>query len=256
MTPQFPEYFEQAAGRTQPILGLRRLVPPPGRPTLLDLFCGAGGAARGYKQAGFRVIGVDNRPQPNYAGDLFIQGDALEYLRNLMFWGWPMRFVAAIHASPPCQAHSTLKYVTDNEYPELVAETRALLEESGKPYVIENVPGAPLRNPVVLCGSTFGLGADCADGVWRQLRRHRLFETNFPVMAFPCNHQGQPVGVYGTGGAGQMTRGYKGTTAEYREAMGMPWASRAEIAQAIPPAYTEHIGQYLLLAVKDREVAA
>jgi DNA (cytosine-5)-methyltransferase 1 len=114
------------------------------------------------------------------------------------------------------------------------------------------VPGAPMGAAVVLCGSMFGLGAN-----GRQLRRHRLFEVSgFSVMSPPCNHRGQALGVYGTGGAGDYerptggSRGYKGTTEEYREAMGIDWATRAEIAQAIPPAYTEHIGGYLLNAVQ------
>jgi DNA (cytosine-5)-methyltransferase 1 len=117
------------------------------------------------------------------------------------------------------------------------------------PYVIENVSRrAGLRAPIMLCGSMFGLGAN-----GRQLRRHRLFECRgFSVMVPQCQHRGEPVGVYGTGGGGQMTRGYKGTPDEYREAMGMPWASRAEIAQAIPPAYTEHIGGYLMAELEAR----
>ena len=125
-----------------------------------------------------------------------------------------------------------------------------MLKATGLPYVIENVPGAPLHNPVQLCGSAFGLGAN-----GRQLRRHRLFETSFPVMAPPCCHRGEPVGVYGTGGGGHMTRGYKGTPDEYRQAMGIDWATRTEIAQAIPPAYTEHIGAYLMLEIRAKAAA-
>jgi DNA (cytosine-5)-methyltransferase 1 len=151
---------------------------------------------------------------------------------------------AAIHASPPCQAYSDLRHRTAGEYPDLVAPVRELLEQTGLPYVIENVPGAPLRDSITLCGSMFGLGAN-----GRQLRRHRQFECSFPVMVPSCQHHGQPIGVYGTGGGGQMTRGYKGTPQEYREAMGIDWATRAEIAQAIPPDYTEHIGFYLMAAL-------
>lgn len=218
------------------------------KPRILDLFCGAGGCAVGYHRAGFDVVGIDIKPQPNYPYE-FIQGDALEYVEA---HGGEFD---AIHASPPCQAYTRLRHRTGKEYVDMVAMTRRYLRAYGAPYVIENVPGAPLENPVTLCGSSFGLGADCADGVYRQLRRHRLFETSFPVMAPPCNHQGQPVGVYGTGGGGHMTRGYKGTPEEYREAMGIDWATRAEIAQAIPPAYTEHIGGYLMQAVRLREAA-
>lgn len=210
-------------------------------PVLLDLFCGAGGAARGYMDAGFYVVGVDLKPQPRYAGNVFIQADALAY---------PLDGFAAIHASPPCQAHSSLNAIWKRDHPDLVDATRERLEASGVPWVIENVPGAPLRNPIVLCGSHFRLGSN-----GRQLRRHRLFESNIPMMAPKCHHVGQPVGVYGHGGGGQQTRGYKGTKAEYVEAMEMPWATKAEIAQAIPPAYTRHVGGFLLQAVNRGRVA-
>lgn len=221
------------------------------RPLLIDLFCGAGGASKGYHDAGFDVVGVDIEPQPNYPF-AFKCADALTVLRTCINRGWPWDYPpAAVHASPPCQAYSTLKHRTGGEYVDLVAEARGLLRATGLPYVIENVPGAPLENPIQLCGSSFGLGAN-----GRQLRRHRLFECNFPVMALPCQHAGQPIGVYGTGGGGQMTRGYKGTPDEYREAMGIDWATRAEIAQAIPPAYTEHVGGYLMAEVRRRQGVA
>jgi DNA (cytosine-5)-methyltransferase 1 len=216
------------------------------RPRLLDLFCKAGGATRGYQDAGFYVVGVDIEPQPNYVGDEFVQADALEYLARPSWW-WPFE---AVHASPPCQAFSTLRHRTGGDYPDLIEATRQRLVASGLPYVIENVVGAPLENPVTLCGSMFGLGAN-----GRQLRRHRQFESNVPIMALQCQHHGQPVGVYGTGGGGQMTRGYKGTPEEYREAMGIGWATRAEIAEAIPPAYAEYVGEYLMAAVTLRAAA-
>jgi DNA (cytosine-5)-methyltransferase 1 len=119
-----------------------------------------------------------------------------------------------------------------------------MVRESGLPYVIENVPGAALRKPLVLCGSMFNLGVN-----GRQLRRHRLFETSFEVPDLACQHSGPVVGVYGSGGGGAMTRGYKGTADEYREAMEMPWATKAEIAQAVPPSYTAYIGSYLRIAL-------
>lgn len=197
---------------------------------LLDLCCGCGGAGVGYHRAGFNVVGVDIEPQPNYPYE-FHQADVLTY---------PLEGFDAYHASVPCHAYTSLRHRTGRQYPDLIALVRARLQATGRPYVIENVPGAPLHNPVTLCGSMFGLGVN-----GRQLRRHRLFEGSFPVMAHPCQHHGQPVGVYGTGGGGQMTRGYKGTPDEYRQAMGIDWATRAEIAQAIPPAYTQHIGSYL-----------
>lgn len=219
------------------------------KPILLDVYCGAGGASMGYHQSGFDVVGVDVNPQPHYPFT-FIQADALDVLRDF-FRLIPLGVVAAIHASPPCPRYSP---ITPNpeEHPDLVAPTRVLLERTGLPWVMENVPGAPMGAAVVLCGSMFGLGAN-----GRQLRRHRLFEVSgFSVMSPPCNHRGEPVGVYGTGGGGQMTRGYKGTPEEYREAMGIDWATRAEIAQAIPPAYTEHIGGYLLAEVRRRQAVA
>jgi DNA (cytosine-5)-methyltransferase 1 len=238
------------------------------QPRLLDLFCGAGGAAAGYSRAGFDVVGVDIKPQPNYPFE-FHRADALDVL-DLMAKGWtwaplrPGRF-AAIHASPPCQAYSVLRRANPGaEYPDLIEPTREHLEASGLPWVIENVPGAPLRYSVVLCGSMFGLGAGK-----RQLRRHRLFETNFPIMQSPCQHRGEAIGVYGGGATGRYTfenggkkdyynrrGGYQGTIAERREAMGIDWMLGAEINQAIPPAYTEHIGGYLLAEVRARQKAA
>jgi DNA (cytosine-5)-methyltransferase 1 len=232
------------------------------RPRLLDLFCGAGGAAMGYHRAGFEVVGVDIAPQPNYPF-AFHRADALAMLGSLIgrqaageanfFLGR----IDAIHASPPCQAYSALGWHPQNrdiEHPDLVEPTRDLLQATGLPYVIENVVGAPLESPIMLCGSSFGL----------PIHRHRLFETNFPVMGPPCAHGAQAkrfeiwrhgertmsavVPVYGTGG---------GKAAEYwPEAMGIDWMSRYEMSQAIPPAFTEHLGQYLLTEVRLRQEAA
>jgi DNA (cytosine-5)-methyltransferase 1 len=208
------------------------------KPRLLDLFCGAGGCSVGYHRAGFDVVGVDITPQPRYPFE-FHEADALTF---------PLEGFDAIHASPPCQAHTTLRHRTGGDYPDLVAATRDRLLDSGLPYVIENVVGAPLLNPVMLCGSTFGLGVG-----GRQLRRHRLFESNAPIMASPCQHHGPAVGVYGTGGGGQMTRGFKAEgVADARAALGIDWMSLAELSEAIPPAYTEHIGGYLMAEVTAR----
>ncbi len=226
------------------------------RPRLLDLFCGAGGAAMGYHRAGFDVVGVDIKPQPHYPF-AFVQKDALVYLHDP--WAWADEF-DAIHASPPCQAYSVLRRANpDAEYPNLIEPTRELLEATELPYVIENVPGAPTRHLIVLCGSMFGLGAN-----GRQLRRHRNFELSFPMMSPPCQHQGEAIGVYGGGPTGRYTfengakkdyynrrGGYQGTIAEKREAMGIDWMNAAEINQAIPPAYTEFIGRQLLSHVRN-----
>lgn len=222
------------------------------KPRLLDLFSGAGGAAMGYHRAGFDVVGVDHEPMPDYPFE-FIEDDALEVLGQVVRGSYGP--FDAVHSSPPCQAHSTLKAVTRHiDHPDLVGATRALLEQTGLPYVIENVPGAPLRDPIQLCGSSFGL----------DVRRHRLFECSFPVMALPCAHGQQTkefdrfqhgrwfkspvVAVYGSGG---------GKAREHWDAaMGITWMATAELAQAIPPAFTEHVGQFLLAHLSAERAAA
>jgi DNA (cytosine-5)-methyltransferase 1 len=144
-----------------------------------------------------------------------------------------------------------------DDHPDLMAPVRELLSRTGLPYVIENVVGAPMINPVRLCGSSLGLGAHCRDGKWRQLRRHRLFEANFPILVPPCSHEGEPVGVYGYGGGQQKTvwnggpnRGYMASKGEAAEAMGIDWMLKREIKDAVPPFYTELIGQQLLAQLK------
>lgn len=213
------------------------------KPLALDLFCCAGGASMGLHRAGFDVIGVDIKPQPRYPFR-FVQADALRPPFDL-------RRFAFIWASPPCQKHSALRHLTGKSYPDLIPQTREMLEASGVLYVIENVPGAPLRNPVVLCGSRFGL----------RVRRHRLFESRF--LGLPgiyvrggCDHrfQGQPIDVSGTGtrrrgarldGAGGNSNKPR-STREAQCAIGIDWMTRPEIAQAIPPAYGEFIGRAAL----------
>ena len=211
------------------------------KPRLLDIFCGAGGAGEGYRRSGFDVVGVDLKHQKHYPFE-FHQGDALEYL------GEHGREFDAIHASPPCQAHTALKTMHNaKKHADMIPATRELLRASGRPWVIENVVGAPLQNPFMLCGTMFGLGIHGA-----QLRRHRLFETSFNYFSrvMVCNHRGGTIGVYGGGHGVSLHRAVKGekcfTADQERAAMGIDWMSVDELSQAIPPAYTEFIGRELM----------
>lgn len=195
------------------------------RPRLLDLFCGAGGAARGYQLAGFEVVGVDVRPQPRYAGDRFLQADVMEVgLDALLRELGPLD---AVHASPPCQwaSRATAWRGRRADHVNLIPPTRDMLFAAGLPYIIENVQEARghLRNPLLLCGSMFGIAVE----------RHRYFETNWPVwQPASCAH----VGLLA------FDHGGTATESEYRAAMGCEWMTVHEARQAIPPAYTEWIG--------------
>lgn len=233
------------------------------RPRLLDLFCGGGGAAMGYYNAGFDVYGVDLRSGRDYPFPYY-RDDALRFLQAHLDDPW--QEFDAIHASPPCQAHSALRSLERGYrqrlfslHEDLVSATRSLLAGTGVPYVIENVPGAPIRADLELCGSHFGLGTTCRDGVYRQLRRHRLFELEgFTVDQPACCHHGPAVGVYGHGGGDperqvSRGRGYMATTAEARAALGIEWLDMRDLAQAIPPAYTELVGRGLLAAHHARQ---
>ena len=208
---------------------------------LLDLFCGAGGAAKGYHDAGFDdIVGVDIKPQKRYPFT-FVLGDALEYVE---LHGHEFDL---IHASPPCQEYSVTKSIHGNSYPDLVEMTRTALIKTGKPYVIENVPGAPLINPLVLCGSMFP-----------ELRvyRHRLFECNPPIWFPPgqCNHKfsmPKSKGEYHTLDKQDFITcvGHNFQAKSGRLAMDISWMTRDELAQAIPPAYTEFIGTQMISAI-------
>jgi DNA (cytosine-5)-methyltransferase 1 len=198
----------------------------------------------GYHRAGFEVVGVDIEPQPNYPFE-FWQADAIEFMRRPKWWMGHVGINSfdAIHASPPCQAYSTIT-PDHSKHPDLVAPVRELLKCTGLPYVIENVVGAPLLTGFILCGSMFGL----------RVRRHRLFESNVLIMPPTCDHavQGVPVGVYGDGGGTAVlrpsgtSRGIKAKPSEFSDLMEMPWATPKEIVQAIPPVYAEFIGSQLL----------
>jgi DNA (cytosine-5)-methyltransferase 1 len=217
------------------------------RPRLLDLFCGAGGAAVGYHRAGFDVTGVDNRPQPHYPYT-FLRADAMDVLANGNLDGFD-----AIHASPPCQADTTMsnryrgKGGKADSHPDLIGPVHDLLIASGAMYVMENVVGArrKMSHPIVLAGSQFGLG----------VHRPRLFESNVLLLLPPrAGTGGRLIGVYGERADGRRlnTRadGYVQRAAasidEARAVMGIDWMDWAEITQAIPPAYTEYIGAQLL----------
>lgn len=218
------------------------------RPRLLDLYCAAGGAGMGYHRAGFDVVGVDINPQPHYPFE-FIRADCLSL--NLDF----LRSFDAIHASPPCQLYTRKtatwgrerKHWTD--HPDLLEPTRKMLEEAGRPYIIENVVGAPMRCDVMLCGTMFGL----------RIIKHRQFELSFPVAYLlpECDHSD----VY------NPWQG-KGRTAEkFREAQDTPWlpmaggASRkagisGDLYNAIPPAFTEWLGAHLLQEISSKRLEA
>ena len=209
-------------------------------PKLLDLFCGAGGASMGYHRAGFDVVGVDINPQPNYPFE-FHEADALEY---------PLGGFDIIHASPPCQRYSvaTKRNGRSDDWPDLVAPMRDRLESAGVPWVIENVPGSPLKDPITLCGATFKL----------RVYRHRLFESNRPISAPPhlkhtrlCYTLDKRKPHYGQldewTAFVQVTGGGNCSKASAADAMGINWpTTKHELNEAIPPAYTEHIGRQLI----------
>lgn len=232
------------------------------KPRLLDLFCGAGGTAMGYHRAGFEVEGVDIKPQPHYPFK-FYQADALTF---------PLEGYDAYHASPPCQAYSRLRHLPwlkGKNYPALISVTRQLLVATGKPWVIENVADAPLGQEygyIMLCGWSLAE---------MPIYRHRLFESNVPM--FAPSHRPHPEVIYPGGklgsrysqansacGAFGYTKtvprsygtfvsvvGHDGTRnfPKAKEAMGVGWMTKEELSQAIPPAYTEYIGKYLMQAV-------
>lgn len=223
------------------------------RPKLLDLFCGAGGAGMGYHRAGFDVVGVDIKFQKRYPFE-FHQADALEYLA-----GHGHEF-DVIHASPPCQAeeltilanlHRHKKSYRDI-HTNLIPDIRRLLVKIDKPYIIENVEGARdyLINPIMLCGTMFGLYTD----FYKPLYRHRLFECN-PAVWFPpapCQHWNDRHAI-GVHGGGQHPDRQDGTNGQYgirqrQVAMGIYWMTGKELNQAIPPAYTEWLGKQILEA--------
>ena len=214
------------------------------RPRLLDLFCGAGGCSVGYHRAGFDVVGWDIEPHPDYPFE-FHQGDALDVLRNHAY----LNSFDVVHVSPPCPRYSVATHARGNaaDHPDLVGPVRDLLRAWGGSYVIENVPGAPLDHPLLICGWAMGL---------LHIKRHRLFESNVPLMSPGCLcPKGDMVSVFGHSGEDRRksTRAKSGRVrahvpiAEVRALMGVEWmTSRDDVSDAIPPAYTEYLGAQLL----------
>ncbi len=245
----------------------------PDRPLLLDLFSGSGGCAAGYTLAGFQVIGIDHRPMPRYlqSGAIgFVQTDALHILRWLLDghgFGlndpgpfnvgrhWNMSDFAVIHASPPCQAYSAANNIHGRkDHPDLIGPVRDLLRQTGKPYVIENVPRSPLQGAVQICGLALGLN----------VRRHRWFESNLLLFGTECgDHTADYAIVFGGGARGrshQTGRAKGGGPVIHRPtlsldkakaAMGIDWMTRDELSQSVPPAYTRHLGRQLLSIISN-----
>lgn len=224
-------------------------------PVLLDLFCGAGGASVGYNRAGFRVVGIDINPQPNYPFE-FIQADAMQFMDHMIAGGtWEFKglgIFSGIHASPPCQSFTAYRrkgHGVGDGYPDLISIMRTLLRTAGLPYVIENVEKSPLINPIRLCGSSFGL----------DIRRHRLFESNVSLSEIPCDHAWQTPRFPAATNRKPNSR----RTVEIgvwripldvqQRAMGIDWMTLPELSEAIPPAYTEFIGQQLINHCKTTE---
>lgn len=226
------------------------------RPKLIDFCCCQGGASAGYVAAGFDVYGIDIVGQPKYPYP-FLRANAIEALVWLIE-GNGFRFsngeflhlddFAAAHGSPPCQAHTLAQRIQKNDHPDLIEPMRFLFEQTGMPWIIENVPGSPLRDPVELCGAMFGL----------RTYRHRLFESSVPLTA-PAH----PIHTAKTTKMGRAPKpgefmhivGNFSGAQQGREAMGMPWASRDGLREAIPPAYTEHVGRQLIGHLDQERVA-
>lgn len=209
----------------------------------LDLFCGAGGAAMGYHRAGFEVVGWDIEHHPDYPFEHHV-GDALDVLADVDY----VRSFDLVHASPPCQAYTNAAKIMRRSHPDLVGPVREHLMAADVPYVIENVPGAPLVNPVTLCGAMFpGL----------RTYRHRLFESSIPIVAPGHPQHTAPITKMGRppqeGEFMHVVGNFSGVNAA-REAMGISWMTRDDLREAIPPAYTEHIGRQVAEHLEPRPV--
>lgn len=251
MTPKDNEGLVSRPSRAAPVQHFINSSSRSDAPRLLDLFCCAGGAGEGYRRAGFHVVGVDIEAQPQNPHE-FIRADVFG-----LDPAWIAANFDAVHASPKCQAHSSLRHMHNaKQHDNQIPATRTLLEATGLPWIIENVEGARehMRDPITLCGTMFGLGAEGAE-----LRRHRLFETSFSIPLAPqCLHRlPRVIGVYG--GHGRDRRRKVNTqdfsTEARRQAMGIDWMNGSKLSQAIPPAYTEWLGRELLAHMMARRAA-
>lgn len=229
---------------------------------VLDLFSGAGLVAEGLKAAGCEVVGVDIRPQRNYPGP-FLQADALSLDQRFLSW------FDLIWASPPCLHDTAMRHAPRaKQHPDLITPTRAMLKASGQPYVIENVETAPLVDPVILCGSMFDLGPT-VDGVRYHLKRHRKFETNWPLIAPTTCWHCKPV-VTVLGGHARVraaTAGGRGTADfaghRHREVMGAAMGvcperrlTCNEISDGIPPVFAQYVAEQFLAQLAEERAAA
>lgn len=219
----------------------------------LDLYCGGFGAGYGFLLAGYDVTGIDKVKRRDHPeGVTFVKADVLDVLEDKEY----LASFDLVHASPPCQTHSRTKHLRDaqgkgTDKVDLIDQTRDALERAGVTYVIENVPGAPLRQDLLLCGSMFAELRTWDDTGLRFLQRHRIFETNFDgglTAPGPCDHDCgvRPLGVYGSmnddiPSGGQTCRNVD----QARQLMGIPWMGWASLVEAIPPAYTAHIGRQI-----------
>lgn len=190
----------------------------------------------GYHRAGFEVVGADIKPQPHYPFE-FHQANALAY---------PLKGFAVYHASPPCQLWAQGYNPYRNTYPDYISTIRDILIQHGGGYILENVPRAPLRKDLVICGCQVGL---------KHIRRKRVFEMNFPPptdLPKKHNHSHKSISVTGTGTPTGTWKSWGRSLklSEFQEAMGIDWMSRKELSEAIPPAYTEYIGKYLMEQIR------
>lgn len=211
---------------------------------ILSLCCGGGGACKGYADAGFYPVGVDINPQPDYPYE-FLELDALQVLRVLIsgstVHGYKLEDFSAIHASFPCQKWTAYRRKgsgVGEGYPDLITPGRSFLRATGLPYIMENVPGSPLRNPVQLCGSSFGLN----------VRRHRWFESSISFSVPPCDHSWQtprfPPATNRKNLRCTVEVGvWRIPLAVQQEAMGIDWLPLKSLSEAVPPAYTEFLGR-------------